>query len=87
MLRQRHHETFGSTLKHELINRRHFATHDESVNKTLNYIDSFESRTRLHSAHGFQSPLAYESNLTEHHIPPFACPFYRGKLTLGFKPT
>ena len=29
----------------------------------FDYIESFYNRTRLHSALGFKSPLAYESNL------------------------
>jgi transposase InsO family protein len=56
-------EAFWSTLKHELIYRRHFATRDEATTAIFDYIESFYNRTRLHSALGFKSPLAYESNL------------------------
>jgi putative transposase len=56
-------ESFWSTLKHELIYRRRFATRDEATTAIFDYIESFYNRTRLHSALGFKSPLAYESNL------------------------
>lgn len=56
-------EAFWSTLKHELIYRRRFATRDEATTAIFDYIESFYNRTRLHSALGFKSPLAYESNL------------------------
>ena len=55
-------EAFWSTLKHELIYRRRFATRDEATTAIFDYIESFYNRTRLHSALGFKSPLAYESN-------------------------
>ncbi len=56
-------EAFWSTLKHELIYRRRFATRDEATTAIFNYVECFYNRTRLHSALGFKSPLAYESNL------------------------
>lgn len=56
-------EAFWSTLKHELIYRRRFATRDDATTAIFDYIESFYNRTRLHSALGFKSPLAYESNL------------------------
>ena len=56
-------ESFWSTLKHELVYRRRFATRDETTSAIFDYIESFYNRTRLHSALGFKSPLAYESNL------------------------
>jgi putative transposase len=56
-------EAFWSTLKQELIYRRRFATRDEATTAIFDYIESFYNRTRLHSALGFKSPLAYESNL------------------------
>lgn len=56
-------EAFWSTLKNELIYRRRFATRDEATTAIFDYIESFYNRTRLHSALGFKSPLAYESNL------------------------
>ncbi len=56
-------EAFWSTLKHELIYRRRFATRQEATSAIFDYIECFYNRTRLHSALGFKSPLAYESNL------------------------
>jgi putative transposase len=56
-------EAFWSTLKYELIYRRRFATRDADTTAIFDYIESFYNRTRLHSALGFKSPLAYESNL------------------------
>ena len=56
-------EAFWSTLKQELIYRRRFATRDEATTAIFDYIECFYSRSRLHSALGFKSPLAYESNL------------------------
>jgi len=56
-------ESFWSTLKHELVYRRRFATRDEATTAIFDYIESFYNRTRLHSALGYQSPLDYESNL------------------------
>lgn len=56
-------ESFWSTLKHELIYRRRFATRSDATTAIFDYIESFYNRTRLHSALGFKSPLAYESNL------------------------
>jgi putative transposase len=56
-------ESFWSTLKHELVYRHRFATRNEATTAIFDYIESFYNRTRLHSALGFKSPLAYESNL------------------------
>lgn len=56
-------ESFWSTLKHELIYRRSFATREDATTAIFDYIESFYNRTRLHSSLGFKSPLAYESNL------------------------
>ena len=56
-------ESFWSTLKHELVYRHRFATRDEATTAIFDYIESFYNRTLLHSALGFKSPLAYESNL------------------------
>mgnify|MGYP001195401729 CR=1 FL=1 len=56
-------EAFWSTLKHELIYRRSFASRDEATTAIFDYIECFYNRTRLHSALGFKSPLDYESNL------------------------
>lgn len=56
-------EAFWSTLKHELIYRRRFVTRDDATTAIFDYVECFYNRTRLHSALGFKSPLAYESDL------------------------
>jgi transposase InsO family protein len=56
-------ESFWSTLKHELVYRRKFATRAEATTAIFDYIEGFYNRTRLHSALGFKSPLDYESSL------------------------
>lgn len=56
-------EAFWSTLKHELVYRRSFATRSDATTAIFDYIEGFYNRTRLHSALGFKSPLDYESNL------------------------
>lgn len=57
-------ESFWSTLKHELVYRRRFATRAEAITAIFDYIEGFYNRTRLHSALGYQSPLDYESSLS-----------------------
>lgn len=57
-------EAFWSSLKNELVHRRHFLTRDEARTAIFDYIEAFYNRTRLHSALGYQSPLDYESNLS-----------------------
>lgn len=56
-------EAFWSTLKNELIHRRHFATRAEASTAIFDYVETFYNRCRMHSALGYQSPLDYESNL------------------------
>jgi putative transposase len=56
-------ESFWSTLKLELVYRRHFATRSEATTAIFDYIEAFYNRSRLHSALGFKSPLDYESLL------------------------
>ena len=56
-------EAFWSTLKHELVYRRRFATRAEAKTAIFDYIESFYNRTRRHSALGYKSPLDYESQL------------------------
>ena len=59
-------ESFWSTLKHELIFRKNFATRDEAKAAIFDYIEGFYNKTRLHSALGYKSPLDYE--LTNNYI-------------------
>lgn len=56
-------EAFWSTLKNELVHRRHFVTRAAATTAIFDYIESFYNRSRMHSALGYQSPLDYESNL------------------------
>ncbi len=58
-------EAFWSTLKLELIYRRHFATRHAATTAIFAYIEGFYNRRRLHSSLGYQSPLDFESNLTQ----------------------
>ena len=59
-------ESFWSTLKHELIFRKNFATRDEAKAAIFDYIEGLYNKTRLHSALGYKSPLDYE--LTNNYI-------------------
>ena len=56
-------EAFWSTLKNELIHRRHFTTRAEATSAIFDYIETFYNRRRIHSSLGYQTPLDYESNL------------------------
>ena len=56
-------EAFWSSLKNELVHRRHFATRAEARTAIFDYIETFYNRTRRHSALSYQSPLDYESTL------------------------
>ncbi len=56
-------EAFWSTLKHELVYRRRFATRAEARSAIFDYIEAFYNRSRLHSSLGYKSPLDYESIL------------------------
>jgi transposase InsO family protein len=58
-------ESFWSSLKNELVHRRHFTTHTEARTAIFDYIEVFYNRTRRHSALGYQSPLDFEAHL--HH--------------------
>jgi transposase InsO family protein len=56
-------ESFWSTLKTELVNHEHYATHDEARGSIFEYIEVFYNRQRLHSSLGYQSPEAFEAGL------------------------
>jgi transposase InsO family protein len=60
-------ESFWSTLQHELVYRRRFATRQEATTAIFAYIESFYNRRRLHSSLGYRSPLDFESNFNHHH--------------------
>lgn len=61
-------EAFWSTLKHELIYRRHFGTRLAAKAAIFAYVEGFYNRRRLHSSLGYQSPLDFESNLNQQHL-------------------
>jgi putative transposase len=54
-------ESFWSTLKHELVYRRHFKTHAEARQAIFEFIEVFYNRRRLHSALGYRSPIDFEN--------------------------
>ena len=56
-------EAFWSSLKNELVHRRHFTTRAAARTAIFDYIEAFYNRTRRHSSLGYQSPLDYESTL------------------------
>ena len=53
-------ESFFSTLEHELLSRRQFATRDEARHVVAGWIDRFYNRIRRHSTTGMRSPIDYE---------------------------
>lgn len=60
-----HIESFRSSLKYELVYQQRFATRAEARNAIFDYIEIFYNLARLHSALGYRSPVAFESN--RHH--------------------
>ncbi len=56
-------ESFWSSLKHEAVFGRRFATRAEARSALFDYIEGFYNPRRLHSSLGFTSPLNFESNL------------------------
>jgi transposase InsO family protein len=54
-------ESFWSTLKHELIYRRHFKTRAEARQAIFDFIEVFYNRRRLHSSLDYRSPIDFES--------------------------
>ena len=57
---QRRRRGFNSTLEHELLSRRRFATKDEARRAVAGWIDGFYNRIRRHSTTGRRSPIDYE---------------------------
>ena len=53
-------ESFFSTLKNELIYRRHWHTRQELKREVFEYIEVFYNRRRLHSATGYKPPAEFE---------------------------
>jgi len=54
-------ESFWSTLKGELIQRRAFATRAAARQAIFEYVEVFYNRQRLHSALGYRSPVDFEN--------------------------
>ena len=59
-------ESFWSTLKTELNNRRRFATRDEVKKAVAWWIEVIYNRKRWHSALGMQSLVAFENQMNHH---------------------
>lgn len=57
-------ESFWGTLKSELVNHEHYATHQQARASIFEYIEVFYNRQRLHSSIGYQSPEAFEAGLS-----------------------
>lgn len=56
-------ESFWATLKAELVNHEHYATHEQARASIFEYIEVFYNRKRLHSSLGYVSPEAFEAGL------------------------
>jgi putative transposase len=56
-------ESFWSSLKHEVVYYRKFATRLEARGAIFDYIATFYNRTRLHCSLGYVSPTTAESHL------------------------
>jgi putative transposase len=57
-------ESFNSTLEHELLSRRHFATKDQARREIARFVDAYNHRRR-HSSCEIARPVAYEQVLAE----------------------
>lgn len=52
-------ESFGRTLKHELVHHRRYETREQARQEISEYIDIFYHRQRQHSRLGHLSPVAF----------------------------
>lgn len=57
-------ESFNSTLEHELLSRKHFATKDQARREVARFIDTYNHRRR-HSSCEMLAPVAYEALLAD----------------------
>jgi transposase InsO family protein len=57
-------ESFNSTLEHELLSRRHFATKEQARREVARFIDAYNHRRR-HSSCGMLPPVVYEQVLAQ----------------------
>jgi putative transposase len=53
-------ESFVSTVKRELLDRRSWPTREEARSAMFEYFEVFHNRKRIHSSLGYQSPADYE---------------------------
>ena len=53
-------ESFWSTLKQELVYRRHFKTRSEAGQAIFDFIECFYNRRRLHSSLEYLCPVDFE---------------------------
>lgn len=56
-------ESFWATLKTELVNHEHYATHEQARASIFEYIEVFYNRKRLHGSLGHVSPETFEASL------------------------
>ena len=56
-------ESFWATYKTEEVYRNDYATRDQAMAATFNYIEIFYNRKRRHSALGYVSPEAFEATM------------------------
>ncbi len=59
-------ESFFSSLKLELIDRRSWATRAQARRAIFEYIEGFYNRRRLHSSLGYVTPAEYEARKVHH---------------------
>jgi transposase InsO family protein len=57
-------ESFNSTLEHELLSRKHFATKDQARREVARFIDTYNHQRR-HSSCEMLPPVAYEALLAQ----------------------
>lgn len=57
-------ESFNSTLEHELLSRRRFATKDQARRQVARFVDAYNHRRR-HSSCEMLAPVVYEHVLAE----------------------
>ena len=57
-------ESFWATRKAECFHGKRPATRQAAKLQTFDYIEGFYNRCRLHSSLGYQSPLAFEQNIS-----------------------
>jgi len=56
-------ESFFATLECELLARRRFASQTDARMAAFHFIEGWYNPTRLHSAIGYLSPMAYEEEM------------------------